>query len=193
VKAAPAADPEEAKAEPEKEEKKTEARPAWDDEGFGKMTLAEYEKVKAAKDAELLAKLGPLGPKETRKIENVDLKNFSYKENADAKDRLLAERKAAEKKKNQQRAGQKPLELTEFFAVKGAGRGGAGGGRGRGGFQGDRPPREGQAERQPREEGEDKQRRGGYQGPNQHKVPSGAKQFPDLVPQTVSKSAPTKA
>jgi len=168
------------------------------------MTLADYEKVKAQRDAELLAKLG--GPKETRKIENVDLKNFSYKENVDAKDKLLAERKAAEKKKNQQRAGEKPLDLTSVFAVKGpGGRGGGGGGRGgRGGFQGDRPPRgegqgerpprEGQGEQQPRaEDGEERQRRGGYQAHGgQHKVP-GAKQFPDLVPQTVTKPAPTKA
>jgi len=183
--------------EPEKEvfvaeEKKREDRaPAWDEEeGYGKLTFAEYEKVKAQKDAELLAKIG--GSKELLKVETPQAlaKFHDWRDDlADDKDKKLAAKK--EQKKGQQKSGVKEVQLNEVFDVKGpggrGGRGGRGGGRGgRGGFQDERPPRaEGQ------QAGEDKPRRGGYQGNRgqggaQHRVP-GAKQFPDLVPQNAPK------
>jgi len=153
------------------------------------LTFAEYEKVKAQKDAELLAKIG--GSKELRKVETPQAlaKFHDWRDDlADDKDKKLAAKK--EQKKGQQKSGVKEVQLNEVFDVKGpggrGGRGGRGGGRGgRGGFQDERPPRaEGQ------QAGEDKPRRGGYQGNRgqggaQHRVP-GAKQFPDLVPQNAA-------
>jgi len=180
--AAPADEPEKEYVPPPFEEKKKEREPDWDEvEGHGKMTFAEFEKVKAQKDAELLAKIG--GSKELRKVDApTDLGKFrDWRDDlADDKDKKLAAKK--EQKKGQPKSGIKNVELTELFDVKGPGGRGGRGGRGRGGFQGDRPPRvEGQ------QQGEEKPRRGGYQGNRgqggYNRVPSGAKQFPDLVPQ----------
>jgi hypothetical protein len=168
-----------------KEEKKEKRPPLWDEEeGYGKITFAEYEKVKAQKDAELNAKIG--GTKAPRKVEApTDMSKFvDYKaEFQDDKDQKLAAKK--DQKKGQQKVGVKTVELNELFDFKGPG--GRGGGRGGRGRAGDRPPRvEGQAA------GEEKPRRGGYgqanRGQGGHlRVPVGAKQFPDLVPQNVPK------
>jgi hypothetical protein len=147
-------------AEDVKEEEKVPRGPAWDEvEGFGKMTLAEYQKVQAQKEAELAAKLG--APKEKRVVETDTSKFLVLTADKSEVDRSLPAKK--DTKKGQQRAGTKPVDLGEVFAVRGSGGRGRGG---RGGFQGDR-------------------QQGGQRGRGgQHKVPTGAKQFPDLVPQT---------
>jgi len=146
-------------AEGAKEEDKAPRPPAWDEvEGYGKMTLAEYQKVQAQKEAELAAKLG--APKEKRVVEVDTSKFVVHTADKNAEDRSLPAKK--DTKKGQQRAGTKAVDLGEVFAVRGSGGRGRGG---RGGFQGDR-------------------QQGGQRGRGgQNKVPS-AKQFPELVPQT---------
>jgi len=90
----------EAKSEPAKDDTKADAdekkddapakpskpaEPAWDDEGFGKMTLADYQKTIEAEQQAALAKLA--GQKERRAADAVDLKKFQVceKDNTDEK------------------------------------------------------------------------------------------------------------
>jgi len=190
----------------EKFERKKPEGPAWDDEGFGKMTLEEFQKTVAAQREKALADL-KVGVKATgRQVETtVDLSKCSYRETTDEKEKKLAEERrkqiAEEKKRRgQQRAGEKSVDLSQFIDVRT--RGGRGG-RGGGGRGGDRPPRtegETKPEGQQQQGSPDGQRparggRGGARGGaggsgGGNRVPKNA--FPDLPPATKA-AAPAPA
>jgi len=182
--------------EPKTEER--EKKPAWDDEGFGKMTLEEFQKTVAAEREKKLAdlKVGVKGP--GRQIEQtVDLSKCSYRDTTDEKERKLAEERkkelAEERKKKgvQQRAGEKNVELSAFIDVRTrGGRGGRGGGRG-----GDRPPRAegGSPSGEAATTGEGKPNRGargGRGGGGGNRVPTSKNAFPDLPAPTAAVQAP---
>lgn len=186
-------DPQQAASEKvaDKDKEKKERRPDWDDEGFGKMTLEQFQATVAEKRKKELETLA--GIKETRSIDQtIDLSKCSYKNTTDEKEKRLAEeRKAAiideRKKKGQQRAGTTTMEIR--FEVKGGRGGGRGGRGGRGGGdrpQGDRPQKEGEtssgqqsgdASPQQRSPNPNRGRGGGGRG---NRLPKSANAFPEL-------------
>jgi len=171
--------------------------PAWDDEGFGKMTVEEYQKTIASQRAKALEDL-KIGVKATRAIDQtVDLSKCSYKESTDEKEKKMAEERkkqiAEEKKRRgQQRAGEKNVDFTEFIQVKTRGRGGRGGGRG-----GDRAEGKPETEQQQQQQTFDRPARGGRGGRGGgggNRVPNSKNAFPDLPPAAVKQTpAPAPA
>jgi len=177
-----------------KPEKREPTGPSWDDEGYGKMTLKEFqEKVAAEKAAQLANAVGVVQPR-ARDLKDVDLSKFVEKEAFDdEKYGKKSDKKEKKKPAASARAGEKQVCLTDVFAVgRGAGgpRGGRGGDRPQGERrQGDRP--QGERRQGDRPQGERQQRdndnkpRGGQGRGNTgdfsqtHKVPS-KKQFPEL-------------
>lgn len=159
-------------AEEKKEEdtQKRPSEPAWDDEGFNKMTLAEFQsKVAAEKAAALAKQVGVVQPRE-RDLNGVDLSKFVEKDNYLDDDKYAKKSEKKEKKKPAAgvRPGEKAVNLTDVFSV-----GRPGGRGGRGGRGGDRP-QQGDRENKPRGQG-----RGNRGGEFAHKVPP-TKQFPEL-------------
>lgn len=187
VAAAPAQDdskPEKTENTAEAGEQKDENRkPAWDDEGYGKVLLDEFQKTTAAERAQKLASLGVGVKGPGRQIENtVDLSKCSYRDTTDEKEKKLAEERKNQlaeerKKKGQQRADKGNVDLSEFIAVKSrGGRGGRGGGRG-----GDRPPRaEGSPDSTPEGTRPNRGRGGRGTGGGGNRVPQSKNAFPEL-------------
>jgi len=191
------------------QERKRPDGPTWDDEGYGKMTLEEFQKTVAAQREKDLA--DKVGVRATRAVENtVDLSKCSYRETTDEKEKKLAEERRKQiadekKRRGQQRAGEKSVDLTQFIDVRT--RGGRGGGRGGGGRGGDRPPRteggkpEGDAQQgqgspdsqRPARGGRGQGRGGaGGNGGGGNRVPTAKNAFPDLPPATKA-AAPAPA
>jgi len=133
---------------------KKDLGPAWDDEGYGKMSLAEFnEKVAAQRKAELEKKVGTVQPR-SRELDGVDMTKFVEKDSfGDDKFPKKADKKDKKKPVAAARPGEKAVNLAEVFAVGRPGRGGGGErprGRGGRGAGGDRPPRD-NADRPPRD------------------------------------------
>jgi len=165
----------EEKKDGESGKEKREAQPSWDDEGFGKMTLADYEKVASEKAAALAKQVGEIKPRE-RDLSGVDLTKFVEKDNLE-EERYGKKSEKKDKKKATPvaRPGEKSVNLTDVFAV------GRPGGRGgpRGAPRENRPQQQQQGDRDNKPRGQGRGNRGGE---FVHKVPSGTKQFPELKP-----------
>lgn len=183
---------------------KREEKASWDDEGFGKMTLKEFQdKVAAEKAAQLTKAVGTVQPRE-RDLKGVDLSKFVEKDNQDDEKYAKKAKKETKKPVAAARVGEKPVNLAEIFSVGGRPRQDRPQGdrpqgdrppRSQGDRpQGDRPPRgdKPQGDRPPRTQGDRPQRdgqsgehkpRGGQQRGEYvqaHKVPTREKDFPGL-------------
>jgi len=178
----------------QKDEK--DRKPAWDDEGFGKVLLDEFQKTTAAERAQKLESLGVGVKGPGRQIENtVDLSKCSYRDTTDEKEKKLADERKNQlaeerKKKGQQRADKGNVDLSEYIAVKSrGGRGGRGGGRG-----GDRPPRaEGSPDSTPEGTRPNRGGRGGRGGGGGNRVPQSKNAFPELGAATAKTATPPAA